>query len=125
MSAAQGDIARNSSKHGGRRYRIVPLVDGERWPVRSRSLYRVNMARARHPKKEIEGALRDAEAAGWTVTATPSGHRWGVIRCGETNRSGCQMSIWSTPRNTGIHARQVRRFIARCPHEQRPTEDEG
>ena len=81
------------------------------------SLHRVNVARARHPKKDVENALRDAEAAGWTVKATASGHRWGVIRCGETSRSGCQMSIWSTPRNAGAHARQLRRFVERCPHE--------
>ena len=35
------------------------------------------------------------------------------------------MSIWSTPRNAGIHARQVRRFNARCSHEQCPAKDGG
>ena len=49
------------------------------------------------------------------VTAIASGHRWGVMRCGEASRSGCQMSIWSTSRSSGHHARQVRRFIGRCP----------
>ena len=55
------------------------------------------MARAKHPKKEVETALRDAESAGWTVTPTQSGHRWGVMRCGMEGPSGCQISIWSTP----------------------------
>ncbi|MYN65608.1 MAG: hypothetical protein F4X11_11350 [Acidobacteria bacterium] len=73
-------------------------------------------ARPRHPKKEVEGALADAEAAGWTVTPTSSGHRWGVVRCTESSRLGCQASIWSTPRNPGAHARQLRRVVARCPH---------
>ncbi|MXZ37403.1 MAG: hypothetical protein F4Z19_03940 [Holophagales bacterium] len=76
--------------------------------------------RARHPKKDVEVALREAEAAGWTVTPTSSGHRWGVMKCGEASRSGCQVSIWSTPRNPGRHADQLRRFVRRCPHEWGP-----
>ena len=79
-------------------------------------LYRVNKMRAKHPKKEVESALVDGEAAGWTVIPTPSGHRWGVMRCGEASRSGCRVSVWSTPRNAGHHAKQIRRFIRRCPH---------
>ena len=79
-------------------------------------LYRVNKMRAKHPKKDVESALVDAETAGWTVIATASGHRWGVMRCGEASRAGCQTSVWSTPRNAGLHARQIRRFIRRCPH---------
>ncbi|MBC8194444.1 MAG: hypothetical protein H8E69_01600 [Actinobacteria bacterium] len=75
------------------------------------------MPRARHPKKDVEGALADAEEAGWAVTPTGAGHRWGVMLCGETGRQGCQISIWSTPRNPGNHARQIRRSIDRCPHE--------
>ena len=34
------------------------------------------------------------------------------------------MSSWSTPRGAEFHARQVRRFLARCPHEQGPARDE-
>ena len=81
-------------------------------------LYGVNMARARHPKKDVEAALVELEEAGWTVTPTSSGHRWGVARCGEASRSGCQVSIWSTPRSPGNHARQLRRTLERCPHER-------
>ncbi len=33
--------------------------------------------RARHPKKEVEQALRLAEDHGWMVRPTASGHRWG------------------------------------------------
>jgi hypothetical protein len=32
------------------------------------------MARRRHPKKDVEGALRYAEEAGWTVESTVPGH---------------------------------------------------
>ena len=88
-------------------------------------MYRVNAMRARHPKKDVEIALAEVEAAGWTVTPKSSGHRWGVMKCGEASRSGCQVSIWSTPRNAGHHANQLRRFVKRCPHEwsQEPRED--
>ena len=79
-------------------------------------LYRVNKSRPRHPKKEIEGVLREAESAGWKVVPTQPGHRWGVMQCGARGRPECRMSIWSTPRNAGNHARRLRRFIARCPH---------
>jgi len=69
--------------------RYTPYGWRKSWTVSCRSLYRVNVSRARHPKKEVEAALRDAEEAGWTVAATRSGHRWGVIRCGEFSRAGC------------------------------------
>ena len=39
-----------------------------------------------HPKKDVENTLRDAEAAGWTLTAKTSEHRWSVIRCEEAKR---------------------------------------
>lgn len=85
-------------------------------------LYAVNMPRPRHPKKEVEAAVAVAEEAGWTVTPTSSGHRWGVMRCSEASRSGCQVSIWSTPRNAGNHAKQIHRALDRCPHEWSDTE---
>ncbi|MDK1037577.1 MAG: hypothetical protein QGD91_01410 [Actinomycetota bacterium] len=81
------------------------------------------MARSRHPKKDVEPALGYAEKAGWDVASTSSGHRWGVARCREASRSGCQVSIWSTPRNPGNHAKQIRRAVDRCPHDS--TSDEN
>ena len=75
------------------------------------------MARSRHPKKGVEAALAELEEAGWTVTATSGGHAWGVARCGESSRLGCQVWIWSTPRNQDNHARQIVRSLQRCPHE--------
>jgi hypothetical protein len=67
--------------------------------------------RNRHPKKEVEQALQYSEENRWTVEQTSSGHKWGVARCGQ----GCKVSIWSTPRNPGNHAKQVRRAVDRCP----------
>lgn len=74
------------------------------------------MSRARHPKKEVEAALAELEDAGWAVVPTASGHRWGVARCAESGRSGCQVSIWSTPRSPDNHARQLWRALDRCNH---------
>ena len=83
----------------------------------SQALYGVNMPRARHPKKDVEAALAWAEAAGWHVTPTPSGHRWGVMRCGRPEgQTSCQASIWSTPRNPSDHGKQIRRRVQNCPH---------
>lgn len=65
--------------------------------------------------------LSEAEQTGWQVVATTSGHRWGVLRCPEASREGCQASIWSTPRNAGNHAKQLRRVIDRCPHHPRES----
>ncbi len=76
------------------------------------------MARPRHPKKEIEEALQYAEQNGWRVK--PSGsHAWGKIYCPRNSkecRCGefCITGVWSTPRNAGNHARQIRRVIDGC-----------
>jgi hypothetical protein len=76
-----------------------------------------------HPKQEVEEALRYAEAHGWRVEVSGS-HAWGRIYCPynhEECRCGefCIASIWSTPRNAGKHARQIRRVVDSCvPHKQ-------
>jgi hypothetical protein len=81
------------------------------------------MGRARHPKKEVEQAVRYAEANGWHVVVGGS-HAWGRIycpynsvecRCGEF----CITSIWSTPKNPGNHARQIERVVDNCTTRQR------
>ena len=76
------------------------------------------MARKRHSKKEIEEAIEYAEKYGWRVVkAGNSAHAWGRLLCQEKSRDGCQISIWSTPRNAENHARQIRRAVERCPHQ--------
>jgi hypothetical protein len=81
------------------------------------------MKRSKHPKKEIEEALRYAEACGWRIEVGGS-HAWGRMycpyndlecRCGEF----CITSIWSTPRNTVNHARQLKRVIDNCTTRKR------
>lgn len=77
------------------------------------------MTRARHPKKEVEEALKGAEEQGWSVNPMKSGHRWGVTECG----AGCRLSIWSTPKNAGNHGKDIRRAVERCPHREEGEDD--
>ena len=87
------------------------------------------MTRKSHPKKEVEEALKYAEGIGWRVEVGGA-HAWGKIycpyndkecRCGEF----CITSIWSTPRNAGNHARQIRRVVDNCTtHRGRNVLDE-
>jgi hypothetical protein len=81
------------------------------------------MARTRHPKKEIEAALRHAEDNGWEVKVGGS-HAWGKIycpyndaecRCGEF----CITSVWSTPKNAEAHARKLKRVVDNCTTHKR------
>ena len=82
------------------------------------------MTRPRHPNKEIETAIREAERLGWEVIKSgKSAHGWGRLLCQEQSRQGCQISIWSTPRSPENHARQILRAIARCPHRGEEYEE--
>ena len=76
--------------------------------------------RPRHPDKEVEAAIADAEALGWRVKM--QGH-WGRLYCPHADRSGCQIGIWSTPRNAGVHARQIRHRVDQCPHRKDEDHD--
>ncbi len=84
-------------------------------------VYCQQVARGRHPKKEVAQALEYAEEHGWDIEMTSGGHRWGVARCGQ----GCSLSIWSTPKNAGNHAKDIWRAVDRCPHRQHEEESDG
>ena len=73
------------------------------------------MARPRHPNKEIEGAVQFAEGNGWRCDLA-SGHAWGRLYCPHSDRGGCIISVWSTPRNPFAHAQSIKREVRRCPH---------
>ena len=81
------------------------------------------MARSRHPDKEIEAAIAYAEQRGWRVVPV-SGHAWGRLYCAQADRDGCMVSVWSTPRSAGNHARDLIRAIDRCPHRDTKEEDD-
>ena len=73
--------------------------------------------RPKHANKEIEAAIQEAESKGWRYKATGnSAHAWGRLLCPFESREGCMMSIWSTPRNTYVHAEQIMRRVKQCPH---------
>lgn len=76
------------------------------------------MTRSLHPKKEVEAILKYAEQHGWRIKVG-GGHAWGRMycpynqydcRCGEF----CVVSIWSTPKNPGSHARALGRVVENC-----------
>jgi hypothetical protein len=86
------------------------------------------MKRSRHPKKEIEEAIRYAEDQGWRIEVGGS-HAWGRMycpyndsecRCGEF----CITSIWSTPRNAWSHARLLKRVVDNCTTRKNAAERE-
>ena len=77
-------------------------------------------SRTKHPKKEVEEALRYAEEAGWRVSVGGS-HAWVKIYCpynDEECRCGefCIASVWS---NAGNHARQIKRVVDNCTTRKR------
>lgn len=83
------------------------------------------MVRPSHPKKEVEAALRHAEEQGWRIEVGGS-HAWGKIycpykdaecRCGEF----CIVSVWSTPKNAGNHAKALRRVVDNCTTHRNRT----
>lgn len=71
------------------------------------------VARARHPNKEIEAAVSEAEAAGWRWQKL-TGHGWGELLCAHCDRDGCRHFVYSTPRNAGAAAKAVARAVLRC-----------
>ncbi|WP_152052410.1 hypothetical protein [Tautonia marina] len=73
------------------------------------------MPRSRHPNKEIEAVVAEAEARGWRVMVGGS-HAWGFLYCPESARDGCRVAVYSTPRSPESHARRLRREIVGCPH---------
>ena len=80
------------------------------------------MPRRRHPKPEVEDALRHAEAHGWSIKVGGS-HAWGQMHCpfvDDPCRCGefCLTGIWSTPKNAGNHARSLRRVVDNCSRER-------
>jgi hypothetical protein len=81
------------------------------------------MARKRHPDKEIEEAVAYAEGLGWRVIPI-SGHAWGRLYCAHADRDGCMISVWSTPRSAGNHARDIIRAVSRCPHQEEASDED-
>jgi len=77
------------------------------------------MPRSKHPKREVEDALHEAELAGWAVKEG-KGHAWGILYCPygstPTCRCGtfCKTSVWSTPQSPANHAKDLLRVVRNC-----------
>ncbi|VAX38729.1 hypothetical protein MNBD_PLANCTO02-1390 [hydrothermal vent metagenome] len=69
----------------------------------------------RHPNKHIQKSIQYAKSLGWRFKLS-DGHAWGRLLCPEKSLAGCIISVWSTPRNSENHARQLVRKIKNCPH---------
>ncbi|NHZ82222.1 hypothetical protein F2P44_23505 [Massilia sp. CCM 8695] len=84
------------------------------------------MARTSHPKKEIEQALKHAEANGWRIKVGAS-HAWGKMYCPDDAgcRGGkyCITSVWSTPKNAGQHAGTLKRAVDNCTANKHHNDD--
>ena len=80
--------------------------------------------RSKHPKKEVEAAIKHAEKRGWRVEVGGS-HAWGKIYCPFGKNPECRCgdhcitSIWSTPKNSESHAKQIRRVVDNCTMQRR------
>ncbi len=73
--------------------------------------------RSRHPKKQVEAALKRAEEAGFRVE-TGRGH-WGRLTCPGGDLGKCPpFSVNGTPANADNETKRVGRFVARCPHKK-------
>ena len=71
------------------------------------------MPRRRHPKKDVETAVRAAEDAGWSVTEIHRGHRWGIL----VRPSGTDtVTLFSTPRDPATLGKRIREQVIKCPH---------
>lgn len=82
------------------------------------------MTRPTHPNKEIEAAVSHSEELGWRFVKG-KGHCWGRLLCPRNDRDGCQISVWSTPREPENHAKRIRKVVDRCAHAHPENGNEG
>ncbi|EDY47828.1 hypothetical protein CRV15_31485 (plasmid) [Streptomyces clavuligerus] len=69
------------------------------------------MARGdRHQKKDIESALKRAEAAGLKVTRDKGKHRWGFVICCPCNKNHV---VYCTPQSAGDEGNKIDNFTNR------------
>ena len=74
---------------------------------------------AEHPNKHIRTAVEYALSHGWTLRKSgPRAHIWGRLYCSLRSRDGCSRAVYSTPKCPEDHAKDIRRAVDRCQHEQ-------
>ena len=80
------------------------------------------MSEHRHSKKEIADAIKYAEEKGWTVVYGGKRHVYAILYC--PGGSGCcgPYRVYSTPKNPGNTAKQIRHAVDRCDHKESSEE---
>lgn len=80
------------------------------------------MGRDRHPKKDIESALRYAESHGWKVQQKKSkkSHTWGRVTSPD---GGISIRVDGTPKNPSDRAKDVRRAVDRYERDRETEEN--
>lgn len=73
--------------------------------------------RPRHPNKDVEDVIQDAEAVGWRFKHHEKGHSFGTLLCPKNDKSCrcgkfCQLRVLSTPR--GNQVATLRDKIRKC-----------
>lgn len=78
------------------------------------------MAKYKHPDKHIADAIKYAEENGWHIEKSKGkGHAWGIMECDHNdsncwNGNHCRTSIWTTPRNSQNHAKDLKKIVDKC-----------
>ena len=68
----------------------------------------------KHPNKHIREAIEYAIDNGWDVVDTgKSGHAFCRLKC-VLGHAEHQMSVWSTPKDSETHAKQILRKVKQC-----------
>jgi hypothetical protein len=81
-----------------------------------------------HSKKEVREAIEYAKSKGWRVVEGGS-HAWGQMYCPNNDkdcRCGdfCRVSIASTPKNPGNHAKKLKQIVDNCIYEKSSVNDD-
>ncbi|MFC5155554.1 hypothetical protein [Streptomyces amakusaensis] len=64
----------------------------------------------RHQKKDVEAALKRAEAAGLKVTHDKNRHRWGWVICCPCSKN---ITVYCTPSSQGEEANKIDQFTGK------------
>ncbi len=76
-----------------------------------------------HPNKEVSQAIEYAVGLGWTIVAGRN-HTYAMLRCPQSDRTGCQIPVFHTPTNPGQHARKLILDIDSCDCAYKDEENE-
>jgi hypothetical protein len=73
--------------------------------------------RARHPRKQVEAALRQAEMRGFRVETNRA--HWGIVYCPGNRTGKCPpLSVNGSPRSADNEAKRINRYVDNCDHQK-------